>query len=261
MISRSRTPVDKNCVTALPPSPLIVGNAGAPNALDALRRLGVKCFLNVTTDLAELHESELGGDIEWHRIPLQDTEDQDITEALEEALSIIDRVAATGGKILVYCHEGRSRSVSVCLAYFITRDRMSLADALGLIKSRRPEVQPNAGFLRQLMALELSALGSSSMKIRDLPKGKPKCLMCDICGQSVGLKSAFASHLKLKHNTDAATVAALGVPAIIERELTELLQRVNPAKVANIPSLLEKFAGREQELLAQVTLKYADSAR
>lgn len=222
-----------------------------------MRRLGIKCMLNMTTDLAELDASELGSDMEWHRIPLEDTQDQDISAALEEALRIIDRVAAAGGKVLVYCHEGRSRSVSVCLAYLITRKDMSLADALSFVKSHRPEAQPNAGFQRQLMALELSALGSSSMTLRELPKSKPKCLMCDICGQSVGLKSALTSHLKLKHDTDAETIASIGVPAIIERELTTLLQRVNPSKVANIPNLLSKYAGREQELLAQVTAKYA----
>jgi len=249
-------------VTALPSSPLLVGSAAAASApVDVMRRLGVKCLLNVTTDLAELNESDLGSDIEWHRLPLQDTEDQDITAVLDEALRIIDRVAATGGKILVYCHEGRSRSVSVCLAYFITRERMSLADALSFVKSHRPEANPNAGFLRQLMAIELSTLGSSSMQLKELPKGKPKCLTCEICGQSVGLKSALTSHLKLKHNTDAATIATMGVCAVIESELTALLQRVNPSKVANLPKLLEKFAGREQELWVQVTAKYADSTR
>lgn len=256
MASQSRSSFDNKSMTALQPYPLLVGSASAVSSVDAIRRSGVKCLLNVTTDLAELQESDLGSDIEWHRLPLQDTEDQDITKVLDEAMSIIDRVAAAGGKTLVYCYEGRSRSVSVCLAHLITRDRMSLADALSFIKSRRPEVQPNAGFLRQLMALELSTLGSSSMQLRELPKGKPKCLTCEICGQSVGLKSALASHLKLKHNTDATTLATVGVCAVIENELTTLLQRVNPSKVANIPNLLQKYAGREQELLAQVTAKY-----
>jgi len=222
-----------------------------------MRRLGIKCMLNMTTDLAELGASELGPDMEWHRIPLQDTQDQDISDALEEALRIVDRVEATGGKVLVYCFEGRSRSVSVCLAYLITRKGMSLADALSFVQSHRPEAQPNAGFQRQLMALELSALGSSSMTLKELPKSKPKCLKCTICGQSVGLKSALTSHLKLKHDTDTETITSLGVPAIIERELTTLLQRVNPSKVANIPNLLTKYAGKEQELYAQVTAKYA----
>merc|ERR1712000_241566 len=106
---------------------------------------------------------------------------------------------------------------------------MPLADALTFVKSRRPEANPNAGFLKQLMALELSTLNSNSMRPRDLPKGRPKCLTCDICGQSIGLKSALASHMKLKHSTDAETVATVGVRAVIEQELTTLLQRVNPS--------------------------------
>merc|ERR1712224_84796 len=174
MAFRSRSSFDKASVTALPSSPLFVGSAAAASApQDVMRRLGIKCMLNMTTDLAELGASELGPDMEWHRIPLQDTQDQDISDALEEALRIVDRVEATGGKVLVYCFEGRSRSVSVCLAYLITRKGMSLADALSFVQSHRPEAQPNAGFQRQLMALELSALGSSSMTLKELPKSKP----------------------------------------------------------------------------------------
>lgn len=260
MISRRSVPADKCSVTALPSSPLLVGGATAGSSFDMMRKKNVKCVLNVTTDLPEPHQSELGCDIEWHRIPLQDTEDQDISEALEQGLSIIDRVAATGGKVLIHCHEGRSRSVTLCLAYFITRDRTPLADALSFVQLHRPEAQPNAGFMRQLMDLELSTLATKSMHLNELPKGKPKCLTCAICGQSVGLKSALASHMKLKHNTDAATLSAVGARAVIEKELTALLQRVNPAKVANIPNLLDKYAGREHELLAQVTAKYANAA-
>jgi len=247
----------KNTMTDLPKSPLLVGGATAASAFDEMRKRGVKCVINVTTDITEPHQSDLGADVEWHRIPLHDTEEQDISEALEEGLSIIDRVSRTGCKILIHCHEGRSRSVSLCLAYFITRDNMTLADALSFVKSHRPEAQPNAGFMKQLMALELSTLGSKSCTFKDLPKGKPRCLTCDICGQAVGLKSALASHMKLKHDTDEATVASLGLRTVIEKELVALLQRVNPSKVANVPNLLEKFAGREQELLAQVSAKYA----
>lgn len=257
MNSRRRQPIDRTCVAVLPSSQLVIGDGKAASAFDLMRSLDVRCILNVTTDIVEPHQSELGPDIEWHRIPLQDTENEEISEALNEAMGIIDEVAAAGGKILVHCHEGRSRSVTVCLAYLITRNYIPLADALDFVKAHRPQAQPNPGFLKQLMALERSTLGTSSLRPQELPKGRPKCLSCEICGQSVGLKSALASHLKLKHDTDAATVAAVGVPAIIEKELTALLQRVNPSKVANIPNLLEKYAGREQELLAQVTAKYA----
>jgi atypical dual specificity phosphatase len=253
--------LDKNTATLLPSTPLVVGNAASANAFDMMRKLGITCVLNVTTDIPEPHQSEMGKEIEWHRISLDDAEDQDLSDALDEGLSIIDRIVATGGKVLVHCHEGRSRSVSMCLAYFVTRERMPLAEALNFIKSHRPEAQPNAGFLKQLMALELSTLGSSSLNQKDLPKSKPKCLTCEICGQSVGLKSALASHMKLKHATDFATLSTLGVRAVIENELTALLQRANPSKAQNIPHLLDKYAGREQELYAQVTAKYAGLLR
>lgn len=233
----------------------------AGNAFDLMRTKGVKCVLNVTTDLVEPHHTELGSDIEWHRIPLHDAEDQDITEALDDSLRIMDPVIAAGGRVLIHCHEGRSRSVTLCLAYLIARSHMPLADALSFIKSHRPEAQPNAGFMKQLMALEFSTLGFNSMQQKQVPKGKPKCLSCEVCGQVVGLQSALASHMKLKHGTDIATVASLGARSVIEKELTELLQCVNPSKVANIPNLLAKYAGREHELYNMVTAKYANATR
>jgi atypical dual specificity phosphatase len=261
LAAQRRQLLDKTCMTPLPPSPLLVGGATAASAFDLMRKLGVKCVLNVTTDLVEPHCTELGSDIEWHRIPLHDSEDQSITEALDESLRLIDRAEAAGGKTLIHCHEGRSRSVTLCLAYLITRNHMPLEDALNFIKSSRPEAQPNTGFMKQLMTLEMSTLGAQSMQLKDLKKGKPKCLSCEICGQVVGLQSALASHMKLKHGTDVATVASMGARSVIEKELTELLHRVNPSKVGNIPHLLEKYAGKEHELYAQVTAKYADSAR
>merc|ERR1712187_896594 len=103
--------------------------------------------------------------------------------------------------------------------------------------------------------------GSRSMTSKELLKGKPKCLTCEICGQSVGLKSALASHMKLKHGTNAETVASLGVRAVVEKELTTLLQRANPSKGGNIPQLLEKYTGKEQDLLAQVKAKYPEFAK
>jgi atypical dual specificity phosphatase len=260
MAGRRNLALDRRHMTSLPSSPLVIGNAAAASAFAAMRNLGVECILNVTADIIEPSPSELGN-IEWYRIPLQDIETQDVTDALNEGLAIIDQVAAGGGKVLIHCHEGRSRSVTLALAYLIARDRMPLADAINFIKSHRPEAQPNAGFMRQLMALELSTLGANSMTSRELPKSRPKCLTCDICGQSVGLKSALESHLKLKHNTNSATLAAVGVRSVVETELTALLQRANPAKVANIPNLLEKYAGKEHELLAQVMAKYTDAAR
>lgn len=55
-----------------------------------------------------------------------------------QALEIISEAEKGGGKVLVHCHEGKSRSVSVCLAYLISQ-RLPLSEALAYVKSKRPQ--------------------------------------------------------------------------------------------------------------------------
>ena len=56
-----------------------------------------------------------------------------------QALEIISEAEKGGGKVLVHCHEGKSRSVSVCLAYLISQQRLPLSEALAYVKSKRPQ--------------------------------------------------------------------------------------------------------------------------
>ena len=46
-------------------------------------------------------------------------EDEDIERFFEEAQRFIDAAAAAGGSALVHCHEGKSRSVTLVLAYMM----------------------------------------------------------------------------------------------------------------------------------------------
>jgi hypothetical protein len=53
------------------------------------------------------------------RIPISDMEEEDIGCYFDEARSFIDSAAAAGGAVLVHCHEGKSRSATLVLAYFM----------------------------------------------------------------------------------------------------------------------------------------------
>ncbi len=46
-------------------------------------------------------------------------EDEDIERFFEDARRFIDAAAAAGGSALVHCHEGKSRSVTLVLAYLM----------------------------------------------------------------------------------------------------------------------------------------------
>jgi len=203
VLARVKVMADAGNVTRpadLAPAPLLVGGATSAGCFHYLRKAGVTCILNCSADLPAPPPAALGRDIKWHRLVLEDTEDQDLSQAFEAALQIIDEVAKAGGRVLVHCHEGKSRSCSICLAYMVSRERRPLAEALAFLKSQRREAKPNLGFWTQLLALELATLGSNSAAAGDMPKGKPKALTCEICGEAVGLTAgSLDAHMKLKH--------------------------------------------------------------
>jgi len=176
LVARAKVMANASQVTRpsdLSPSPLFVGPVTGC-CFHLLKKLGVTLVVNCTADLPPPPEAVLGQGLNWMRLKLQDTEDQELLSSLEEGLSAIDEAVQAGGRVFVHCHEGKSRSVSLCLAYLMTREKRPLAEAVAFVKSKRPQSRPNAGFLRQLLELELATLGSNSMTADDLPKGKPK---------------------------------------------------------------------------------------
>ncbi|KAM0031995.1 putative phosphoric monoester hydrolase [Helianthus debilis subsp. tardiflorus] len=63
------------------------------------------------------------------------------------------------GNVLVHCFAGRSRSVTVVVAYLMKTHGMSSYEALNLVKSKRSVAAPNAGFILQLQSYEKSLPG------------------------------------------------------------------------------------------------------
>ena len=68
------------------------------------------------------------------------------------------------GKVLVHCSAGVSRSATVVTAHTMMLHGCSAEEAFSRVKALRPWVQPNAGFIRQLIAFEAEAAVPSSGK-------------------------------------------------------------------------------------------------
>lgn len=73
---------------------------------------------------------------------------------IDSAISNPDPGDGVGGGVLVHCASGISRSVAVCCAYLMLREKISYEDALTRIRKKRNMANPNFGFQRQLHCLE-----------------------------------------------------------------------------------------------------------
>lgn len=79
-------------------------------------------------------------------------------DTLAEALRFIHGERLRGNHVLVHCMAGISRSGTVATAYIMAVEGLPFEAALARAQSRRRIIQPNDGFVAQLMEFEGSAL-------------------------------------------------------------------------------------------------------
>lgn len=82
------------------------------------------------------------------RVP--DEESADLTPVMRVALPFLAAALRSGGRVLVHCDRGASRSASVVIAHLMQHGGLDLPAALSHVKQHRPCVRPNSGFMRQL---------------------------------------------------------------------------------------------------------------
>ncbi|XP_041958335.1 dual specificity protein phosphatase 26-like isoform X1 [Alosa sapidissima] len=114
------------------------------------------------------HTSRRGGpdyykgmDITYLGIEGRDSPEYDMSANFNTAANFIHKALSGGGKVLVHCHVGVSRSATVVLAYLMLKHHMTLVDAITTVKEGRGII-PNRGFLRQLINLQIQLYGRNS---------------------------------------------------------------------------------------------------
>lgn len=140
-----------------------VGSVGAAKDVDALRALGVTHVLTVCGGLPR--DGFYPDDFVYETCAVNDTPDAAIDAHFDRCYDFIRDALARGGKVLVHCFRGKSRSATICAMYMMRARGVRLDDAMAAIRAVRPCAQPNSGFVRALRALE------RALDARDAPNG------------------------------------------------------------------------------------------
>ncbi|XP_034047652.1 dual specificity protein phosphatase 26-like isoform X2 [Thalassophryne amazonica] len=133
---------------------LYIGDQDIASDRRALARLGVTHVLNCAQSRWRGGGAHYAGmNITYHGIEAHDSPNFDMSVNFYPAADFIHKALTSGGKVLVHCTVGVSRSATLVLAYLMIRQNLTLVEAIRKVKDHRG-VTPNRGFLRQLNGLD-----------------------------------------------------------------------------------------------------------
>jgi dual specificity MAP kinase phosphatase len=130
---------------------LFIGNEQDAADRNLLNQLGIAHILNVTSHVPLHFESD---GIKYRRLSAVDNSNQNLRQYFDDAIRFIDEVYSNGGRVMIHCQAGVSRSSTITIAYVMARSQLGMLDAFRFVKSRRPIVAPNFNFMGQLLDFE-----------------------------------------------------------------------------------------------------------
>nr|XP_033798620.1 dual specificity protein phosphatase 5 [Geotrypetes seraphini] len=136
---------------------LYLGSAYHASRCEFLANFHITALLNVSRKSSDAFKEQYL--YKW--IPVEDNHMADISSHFQEAIDFIDTVRRAGGRVLVHCEAGISRSPTICMAYLMKTKKFRLEEAFDYIKQRRSVISPNFGFMGQLLHYESECLSSA----------------------------------------------------------------------------------------------------
>ncbi|KAI1716309.1 dual specificity phosphatase, catalytic domain-containing protein [Ditylenchus destructor] len=104
--------------------------------------------------------------IEYLTVAVDDSTTAPLEEYFDASIELIRKAKDTGGKALVYCAAGVSRSASLCIVGLMAIEGLTLREAYMEVVAQRPIIAPNHGFWRQMIAFEKKINGSEKATVQ-----------------------------------------------------------------------------------------------
>ena len=138
---------------------LFLGCRKVATCLPSLKASGITNVLNVTSSIPNKFTS---AGLTYKQIAVEDSHDVNMLQHLPEAFAFIEKARVSGERVLVHCHAGMSRSVTVILAYLMKFFNHTLDSAYEHVKQIKSDISPNFSFMGQLLEYECTLRPSPS---------------------------------------------------------------------------------------------------
>ncbi|KAL8599015.1 hypothetical protein ACOMHN_006824 [Nucella lapillus] len=136
------------------------------NGVMSLRMLKSKRITHILNLAEELMDAPFPEGFTLRHQRLRDADNENILDKFPELVEYIQEVVSGGGHIVVSCVAGVSRSASLCLAYKVRHQGLSLREAYHQVHQARPVIAPNPGFWQALITWEEQVRGENSVLMR-----------------------------------------------------------------------------------------------
>lgn len=193
---------DKECSRIL--DHIYLGSDVIAKSREILRQRGITHVLNCVGFVCpEYFRNELVYKTLW----LQDSPSEDITSILYDVFDYFEDVREQGGRVLVHCCHGVSRSTSLVIAYLMWKEGQSFDDAFQHVKAARGVTNPNVGFACQLLQCQkrVHALPASPTSVLRMYRMAPHSpydplhlvpkMLCEPGADKLDSRGAFIIHI------------------------------------------------------------------
>lgn len=174
---------------------MAIGSQPTAQDLNFLNREKITHVLNLT---ASPFKPEVLSSRICMQIALQDSPAQDILSHIPAAIDFIQSARDCGGRILIHCLAGISRSSAIAIAYLMWQGHHTFPVAYDMVRAHRPCAAPNLNFLGQLTMFG-------------------KCLCCRAATTSSPAQAALLAAVCLRKSPTPSPRASgpLGLQAVI----------------------------------------------
>ncbi|KAK4049770.1 hypothetical protein OIO90_005351 [Microbotryomycetes sp. JL221] len=132
---------------------LFVGGFQPSWRFETLQELGITHILCVAEEReSHLFKAKFPEHFTYLILPVRDADDQNLIRIFPDSHKFIDNALTNGGRVLVHCGDGISRSPAIIVAYIMCKTGLSHEDAFQFVQSRRFCVSPRVEFQHQIQA-------------------------------------------------------------------------------------------------------------